>query len=249
MTMLKSNTLHTSRRYMTSESTSSLRGLLASVLLAVAASAAIAAQPPPLKPFTASYQANYLGLQGTGTMTLATVGGGRWDYRFEIDGTIAKLSQNTIFEADGGVWRPLSSNDKSSMLIKKSSKQATYDWNTREARWNGDVKPDRTGPVALRKGDIDAMMINLAIPRDVAAGKPLDYRMVDDGRAKQMTYEVVGPESIEIDGRSQTATKVTRSDGDKQTVLWVVDGIPVPVRILQRKKGKDEMDLRLQSVR
>jgi hypothetical protein len=41
---------------------------------------------------------------------------------------------------------------------------------------------------------------------------------------------------------------VSRTDGNKQTVVWVVDGLPVPARILQRKDGKDEMDLRLKSV-
>ncbi len=31
-------------------------------------------------------------------------------------------------------------------------------------------------------------------------------------------------------------------------VLWVVEGLPVPTRILQRKGGADEMDLRLKSI-
>ena len=93
------------------------------------------------------------------------------------------------------------------------------------------------------------MLLNLAIVRDVNAGKPLNYRMVDDGRAKQMTYQVAGKDTITIEGKQRQATKVTRSDGDKQTMLWVVDGLPVPARILQRKDGKDEMDLQLTSLR
>jgi hypothetical protein len=93
------------------------------------------------------------------------------------------------------------------------------------------------------------MLVNLAIARDAAAGKPLTYRMVDDGRAKQMTYQVAGKETLTVEGKPQEATKFTRNDGDKQTVVWVVDGFPVPARILQRKDGKDEMDLKLTSVR
>ena len=31
------------------------------------------------------------------------------------------------------------------------------------ATWTGDVKPDRAGPVKLQAGDLDAMLINLAI--------------------------------------------------------------------------------------
>ena len=43
--------------------------------------------------------------------------------------------------------------------------------------------------------------------------------------------------------------KVTRTDGNKQTVVWVVDGLPAPARILQRKDGQDEMDLQLKAMR
>ena len=153
-----------------------------------------------------------------------------------------------MFEDHGGKWRPLSGNDSSTLLIKQASKTATYDWGKGEARWSGDVKPDRSGPVSLQAGDLDAMLINLAIPRDVAGGKPLNYRMVDDGRAKQLSYQVGGKETITIAGKAQQATRVSRTDGNKQTVIWVVDGLPVPARILQRKDGRDDVDLQLKSV-
>lgn len=226
------------------------RGAFAAACLAFCvALPAVAAQPAALKPFTATYQANYMGLHGTGTMVLAPAGGDRWKYSLDIDSAIAQLSQNTLFQADGGTWKPLSNSDSSMLLIKKSSKKATYDWNRKEARWSGDVKADRAGPVALRGGDLDAMLVNLAIPRDVAAGRPLDYHMVDDGRAKQLNYEIAGQDTIQVGGKPRPATKVSRTDGNKQTVIWVVEGLPVPARILQRKDGKDEMDLQLKSVR
>jgi hypothetical protein len=216
--------------------------------LALAATAAQAA-PAQLKPFTATYEVSYMGLGGTGTMTLASAGGDRWNYGLEIDSAVATLSQRTQFAANGGTWRPLSNHDASSLLVRKTSRDATYDWNSREARWSGDVKADRSGPVALRDGDLDAMLLNLAIPRDLAAGKPLAYRMVDNGLARNLRYEIVGKDSVEVGGKAQPATKVMRSDGDKQQVIWVVDGLPVPARILQRRDGKDEMDLKLRSIR
>ena len=37
-----------------------------------------------VKPFTADYSANYMGLQGNGTMTLAPAGGDRWTYTLNI---------------------------------------------------------------------------------------------------------------------------------------------------------------------
>ncbi|MEO6264349.1 MAG: DUF3108 domain-containing protein [Luteimonas sp.] len=224
--------------------------LIAATLLALASTPALAGKPAVIKPFTADYQANYMGLQGSGRMTLAPAGGDRWKYSLDIHSTLAQLSQSTVFVEDrNGQWRPLSGNDSSTLLIKKVNKNATYDWGKGEARWNGDVKADRSGPVHLQVGDLDAMLVNLAIARDVTAGKPLNYRMVDDGRAKQLSYQVAGQDTITLDGKSQPATRVTRTDGNKQTILWVIDGLPVPARILQRKDGKDEMDLRIKSVR
>ena len=226
------------------------RGLTARVLLgATALLATLAAAAADVKPFTAEYQANYMGMQGVGRMTLASTGGNQWRYSLDIGGTMAALNQTTVFESRDGQMRPLSNSDTSSVLVKRKKKNATYDWSKGEARWSGDVKPERAGPVKLQAGDLDAMLINLAIARDAAAGKPLRYRMVDDGRVKQLDYQIAGKETISVGGRQQQATRITRSDGDKQEVLWVVDDLPVPARILRRKDGKDEMDLRLKSVR
>ena len=223
----------------------------AAALAAVLAfAAAVHAEPAQLKPFTATYDVSYMGMGGTGTMTLAPAGGDRWNYALEIDSAVATLRQRTTFATNGGAWRPLANDDTSSLLIKKNSRQATYDWSAREARWSGDVKADRAGPVALRDGDLDAMLVNLAIPRDVSAGKALDYRMVDNGSARELHYRVVGKETIQVGGKAQSATKVARSsDGGKEQIVWVVEGLPVPARILQRRDGKDEMDLKLKSIR
>ncbi len=202
-----------------------------------------------VKPFTADYQASFMGLQASGQMTLVPAGADRWKYTLNIKNTMAQMTQTTTFEDRNGQWRPLSGTDSSNMLIKKSSKNATYDWSKGEARWSGDVKPDRAGPLKLQAGDLDAMLVNLALARDVPAGKALNYRMVEDGRVKQMSYKIVGKESVTVGGKAQSATKVSRTDGNRETIAWVVDGLPVPARLLQRKNGKDEIDLRIKSVK
>jgi hypothetical protein len=220
------------------------RALFAATVLAIASFPTWA-----IDAFSADYQASYMGMMGNGRMTLVPDGDHRWKYTLDVRSNVANLTQSTVFEERGGQWRPLSSNDSSLVLIKKVRKLATYDWDKGEARWSGDVKSDRAGPVKLKAGDLDGMLINLAIARDVAAGKPLNYRMVDDGRAKQLSYEVAGKETVTVEGKSRPATKVVRNDGNKQTIAWVVDGLPVPARILQRKDGQDEMDLTLISLR
>ena len=224
--------------------TGPLRTLLLATALTVACGPALA-----MKPFTADYLANYMGMEANGRMTLEAAGGNRWRYNLSISNALADLNQTTVFEEHGGQWRPLSGTDSTKVLIKKTNKVADYNWSSGMASWSGDMKPDRRGPIKLQAGDMDALLINLALVRDVAAGKPLNYRMVEDGRVKQMRYTVAGKESIDIGGKPQQATKLVSSNGDKQTIAWVVEGLPVPARILQRENGEDSIDLRVRSVR
>jgi hypothetical protein len=221
------------------------------VLLALAAAPALA-----LDAFTADYQANYMGMEAKATMSLASSGKGRWEYRVDIGGMGAELEQSTVFEIDGNQWRPLKSVDSqrgtgglAAMLVKRKTVTADYDWSRGEARWSGDVKPDRAGPVKLREGDLDGMLMNLVLVRDVAAGKPLDYRLVEDGRVKRQRFQLDGKETIDIGGKSREATRVVRKDGKREIIAWVVDGLPVPARVLQRRDGRDHIDLRLTAVR
>src|SRR5690606_16109317 len=146
-------------------------------------------------------------------------------------------------------WRPLSSVDSqrgtsglAAMLVKRKSVTAEYDWDKGEARWTGDVDADRAGPVKLRPGDLDGMLMNLVLVRDVAAGRPLDYRLVEEGRVKRQRFEVAGKERIEVAGKPREATRVVRRDGKREIIAWIVDGLPVPARVLQRRDGKDHID-------
>ena len=216
----------------------------------LAATALVAASLPALafEPFTANYQASYMGMQANGVMSVAPAGNNQWRYSLQIKNPMAELSQATVFDEQGGKLRPLSSHDRSVVLIKRKQVDARYDWTANQATWTGDVKPERSGPIRLQNGDMDALLINLAIARDVNAGKPLNYRMVDDGRIKPMTYRVIGKENLTIAGKQQEATKVSRVDGNKEQIAWIVPGMPVPARLLQRENGQDALDLTIKSI-
>ena len=214
------------------------------ILLAAASSQAMA-----IEPFSADYQASAMGMQGNGQMSITSKGDNRWEYSLSINNSVVDLSQKTLFDEKNGVLRPLSSTDLSRLLIKKKAVNADYNWDSKQVTWSGDVKPERAGPVALNQGDMDALLVNLAIVRDVAAGKPLKYRLVENGKARPMSYSVAGKESITIGGQTREATKVVRTSGDKQTIAWIVPGMPVPARILQREDGRDSIDLQLKSFR
>lgn len=227
-----------------------MRAMLAAVL-AFAATPLLA-----IEPFTADYQANYMGMSATGRMTLAQEGGNRWKYSLDVSGAGARLSQSTVFEADGDDWRPISSVDSqrgesglAAMLVKNRTTNARYDWSSAQATWSGDVRDGRNGPVKLQAGDVDGMLLNLALARDFASGRELSYRLVEDGRARRQTFVPSGTETITVQGRPQKATKVVRTDGERTITAWIVDGLPVPARILQQRDGRDHIDLRLRAFR
>lgn len=212
----------------------------------LAAALAMASFPAlAVKPFSAEYQANYMGLAATGRMTLEPAGANRWKYTLQVTNKMANLVQSTVFEEVDGQFRPISGSDTSNVIVKRKKKQASYDWAKGVATWTGDVKPDRAGPVKLQPGDMDALLVNLAIARDATAGKPLRYRMVDDGRVRQLSYSIAGKEAITVDGKSQQATKVVSISGEKQTTLWVVPGLPVPARIVQKDGDGDTIELKI----
>ena len=123
----------------------------------------------------------------------------------------------------------------------------TYDWSARSARWQGDIKKRHRQPVALQPGDMSGLLINLAIVRDARPGAVLRYRFVEGGRVRDHVYQVASaPETIAVGELSYSALRVARSSGgNDDTIVWVAEGVPTPVRILQREDGEDAVDLRL----
>ncbi|WP_447940381.1 DUF3108 domain-containing protein [Pseudoxanthomonas mexicana] len=200
-----------------------------------------------LKPFSAQYEASFKGISAGGAMTLSQQGQ-RWIYSMSIRNAVANLSQATVFEDAAGRLRPLGGSDRSMYLMKTRTIITHYNWKGMQVRWSGDVKPQRAGPVAMQPGDMDALLVNLALVRDVGLGrKAMDYRLLENGRAKSMAYRVAGREKIAVGGRVLDTTKVVQSAGGKQTIAWIAAGIPAPVRIVQREDGSEMFRLQLTS--
>jgi hypothetical protein len=207
-----------------------------------------------LQPFVATYQVFHEGHQlGDATMQLSQLDAPRWRIDLGMKGrglmrvTGLNVQQSTLFDSHGASLRPLSQSTVKRAFLSSRKSVGVYDWNTRSARWTGDVKKTRTAPVALQDGDMSGLLIDLAVIRDAEPGRTLHYRFVDDGRAREHTW-VVAPqtEGISVGELSYDAMRVERNeDGGDQTILWVARGVPTPIRILQREDGQDATDLRL----
>lgn len=227
------------------------RLLVALVLLA----AAVCAGPvQALEPFVANYQVLRGGRTlGEATMQVVRGDAGRWRVDLGMRGTglvgLAGINaeQSTAFDQVGETYRPLTQSTLRKTLFTRKQTTGTYDWRLLRARWTGDVKATRRAPVALQAGDMSGLLINLAIIRDAQPGRALQYRFVDDGRVRDHRYVVATePESVAVGEIGYSAMRVTRvQSGTEETVIWVVDGVPTPIRMLQRENGVDTYDLRL----
>jgi len=200
-----------------------------------------------LEPFTAHYRATYLGHSANAVMSLEAVGSTQWRYSLKLKNVLVEFNYSTLFDEQGPQLRPLNSVVASSLPFRRRRVEGHYDWSHQQATWSGDAKPQRRGPVALQPGDVDGALINLAIVRDVASGKPLNYRLVEGGRARERHYQIIAQETLTIDGKTLQTTKVRRLDGDKEELAWIAPNLPFPVRLLQREKGEDVQDLLLVS--
>ena len=238
--------------------------LFATSLLWATGTAAAQPGPPPtpgaqaaLQPFVASYEAWYGGRPaGTATMQVSRDdGANRWRVDLTIRGNRGfagimglNIEQSTVFDEADGMYRPLSQGTvrKAAVLFNRRV-TGTYDWNANTAQWTGDIKKSRREPVPIRPGDMSGLLINLAVIRDAARGRALEYRFVDGGRVRDYAYRVADqPEAVTVAELTYEALRVERTNGgNDETIFWVASGVPTPVRILHREDGEDAIDLRL----
>jgi hypothetical protein len=227
--------------------------LLCPPLSARAQSAADAAQA--LEPFVASYEAHYRGSPaGNATMQVVRTQPPQWRVDLGIEGRRGmagvlglNVQQSTVFEVIDNAYRPLSQSTVRKGLFLGRKSVGVYDWAKASARWQGDLKKRHQQPVALLPGDMSGLLINLAIIRDARPGAVLRYRFVEGGRVREHVYQVAAePETVQVGELSYSTLRVARSNGgNDDTVVWVAQGVPTPVRILQRENGEDAVDLLL----
>lgn len=218
-------------------------------------SPALETPTPVLEPFLATYEAQYHGKPaGSATMRVVHEHDAQWRVDLGIEGRRGlsgvlglNLQQSTAFDVIGDAYRPLGQSTVRKGLFMGRKTVGTYDWNKASARWQGDLKPQHRQPVALQPGDMSGLLINLAIIRDARPGAVLRYRFVEAGRVRDHVYQVAAePETVTLGELSYTTLRVARTNGgNDDTVVWVAQGVPTPVRILQREDGEDAVDLRL----
>jgi len=227
-------------------------------LTAACATAAMAAEPPPLPPHEASYEVLRHGKKiGELSVSLEQLDNGVWLYRSDTRATAwwVKALNVSAEESAHFVWR----GDRIVMLTYHHAQKApannrffqhrtdreagTTEVRTEEGRQTIDLVDNMVDPLSLRL----QLAVNLA---DEAQRRDThDFTLLDRDEVKDKRYTFDGEESLEVPAGCFDAVRIRRIEkpgSDKNNLSWHAEAFHwMPVRILRREDGKDKLDIRL----
>ncbi|MNE01136.1 hypothetical protein D3C80_935650 [compost metagenome] len=193
-------------------------------LLFAVALLALPVHAADLKPFSASYTADWkqLPMSGTAERSLKETGNGVWTLSFKASMMIASLSEVSTLSVDKDVLLPKTYNFERGGLGKAKKVDLDFDWSSKMI-----TGTDRGDPVKLplNRGILDKSTYQLALQHDVAAGKKsMSYQVVDGDEVDTYDFRVLGTEMVETKAGKVEATKVERvrdpTQSNRITVLW-----------------------------
>ncbi|MDO1528293.1 DUF3108 domain-containing protein [Fulvimonas sp. R45] len=220
----------------------------AGLALALAATAAFAADPPA--PFTATYRVLRGGEAiGQATIQFKADGQGTYDYSNRIEGTSglaamlgASSSESSRLRWTGGMPETLGYDYRMEAAIKRRQRHLVADWNAHRVSVtdNGKSFDYPTAP-----GMVDRNALPLALGLALQDGKrsvtvPVGVKQ----RVEQQRFQVKGEETVQVPAGSYQAERVARTDSDKPFDAWYAPKkYPVPVKLSQSDGGDLTLEL------
>ncbi len=198
-----------------------------------------------MKPFSASYTADWksLPVSGSAARTLARQSDGSWKLSFEASMMIVNLTEQSIFRLDSGDLLPQSYAFRRSGLTKTKEVTHQFDWVNKKVTGN-----DNGDPVflPLNRGVQDKASYQASLQKDVMSGKKtISYQVVDGDEIETYDFRVLGEEKVETKVGRFDAIKVERvrdpTQSKRQTIMWLAkDWNGLLVRLYQvEKDGKE----------
>ncbi|WP_027897391.1 DUF3108 domain-containing protein [Zestomonas thermotolerans] len=220
------------------------------VLLFALAALALPVQAQDLKPFSASYTADWkqLPVGGSATRSLKAESDGRWNLDFEASMLVAGLTEQSTFRVESGSFLPQTYRFKRSGLGKSKQVELDFDWSAKQV-----IGSDRGNQVRvpLNRGLLDKSTYQIALQHDVAAGKKsMSYQVIDGDEVETYDFRVLGEEVVETKAGLIDAIKVERvrdpTQSNRKTVLWFAkDWDYLLVRLQQVEKDGKEYQIML----
>ena len=222
---------------------------------ALLAAAVAGADPADLKPFRATYSADWKGMsaatstlelrrEGSDTFVYQAVNTPRGLFRMALPDSLTQAS--TFKLADGRVV-PLSYRGSDE---KERPIDLTFDWSRK--RVTGTAKENAVD-LEIPETAQDPMSLQIAALRDLVKGNLQGSVTLVDGDGKLKEYELRQEGKVEIDtalGTLETIIYTSRRVGsDRLTRTWVAPALGyLPVKAERIRKSKVEFTLRIESV-
>ncbi|MCU1737115.1 MULTISPECIES: DUF3108 domain-containing protein [Pseudomonas] len=221
------------------------------LLLALTLLALPAVQAADLQPFSASYTADWkqLPMSGSAERSLSKNDNGTWTLSFKASMMIASLTEESTLRLDKDTLLPQSYTFERGGLGKAKKINLDFDWSSKMVTGS-----DRGDPVKvpLNSGMLDKSTYQLALQRDVAAGKKsMSYQVVEGTDTDTYDFRVLGAEKVSTKAGSVDAIKVERvrdpTQNKRTTVMWFAkDWDYLLVRLQQVETDGKEYNIMLQ---
>lgn len=193
---------------------------LAGALLCVGSSLAAA---QGLVPFTASYTADMkkVPVNGEANHSLQPNADGSWTLAFHAGMFVAKLNEESQLRLDNNQLVPLSYRYERKGLGRSRIDTQHFDWSAGLVTGEYKKKPFS---IATEPGLLDKTTYQLALQRDLLAGKTeMHYRVVDGDQVDDYLFRVTGEKRVTTRAGQFDAVEVERvrdADAKRQTKLW-----------------------------
>jgi hypothetical protein len=203
-----------------------------------------------LKPFSASYTADWkqLPMSGSAERSLLALDDGQWQLHFRASMLVASLTEQSLLRLDGRDLLPQHYLYERSGLGKAKKIEQRFDWASKQV-----LGQDRGNAIKLplNRGLLDKSTYQLALQHDVAAGKQsMSYQVVDGDEIETYDFRVLGEEVVRTQAGMVDAVKVERvrdpTQSARKTTLWFAkDWGHLLVRLHQVEKDGKEYQIML----
>lgn len=204
-----------------------------------------------LQPFSASYTADWkqLPFSGKAERSLQKQEDGTWKLEFSASMLVASLNETSWLSLNNDDVQPHKYRYARKGLGKSKTIKHNFDWQTLRATGSD---RDKAVNVTLMQGVQDKSSYQLALQRDVAAGKTsMSYQVLDGDELDTYDFRVLGEETVETMVGAVDAIKVERvrdpTQSKRITVLWFAkDWNYLLVRLQQVEKDGKEYQIILE---
>lgn len=224
------------------------------LLLLALAAVALPLQALELKPFSASYTADWkqVPVSGTAERQLKALEGGRWELAFSASMLVAHLTESSVFSVESDSLRPWRYHYERGGLGRTKDVEQSFDWQAKQVTGHYQDKPLQ---LPLNRGLLDKSTYQLALQEDVAAGRQsMTYQVLDGDDIETYDFRVLGEEMVDTRVGQVAAIKVERvrdpTQSKRQTILWFAKHWDyLLVRLHQVEKDGKEYQIMLEEGR